>query len=272
MKLLMTNSAHRSTSTAKDPSQPNSTRIKQRNKLKLNPQPASSTPPPPNFIRNLLAKFGQWIKSSQGITAISIILLLILIRWLVTTFLPIVWVEAKYRYHQTMENTFHVSSLQELILPDFSWFNVSELSQNREFGIKIPSIYLDEPVIFNVDPNNSTQYRQALKKGIAHASSTAFPDNGGVGYYFAHSSSSDLHVQYNAVFYLMGKVEVGDKVIIWHESSKYQYQVFDKQVTEPKDVSFLNKDYGEEVVVLQTCWPPGTVHKRLLVFARRVED
>ncbi len=203
---------------------------------------------------------------------ITSLLLLIFIRWLLTTLFPILWVEAKYQYHQTLQNTFHVPTLKALILPDFSWVNFTQSSKYGDYGIRIPAIFLDEPVVFNVDPNNSDQYKKALKKGIAHASSTAFPDNGGIGYYFAHSSSSDLRVQYNAVFYLLNKLEKGDQIFIWHEGEKNEYQVYEKRITEPNDVSFLNEQYQNESIVLQTCWPPGTVHQRLLVFAKRVED
>jgi sortase A len=210
-------------------------------------------------------------KTKLALGLSSAVLLLIALRWLLTTILPIAVVEAKYQYQKTLHSTFNVASLRELILPDFSWFNPTERSKYRDYGIMIPALYLDEPVVFNVDPNRPEQYKQALKKGIAHASSTAFPDNGGIGYYFAHSSSSELRTQFNAVFYLLGKLEKRDEIIIWHDSEKFKYQVYQTKVTQPEDVSFLNQPYQQETIVLQTCWPPGTTRKRLLVFAKRVE-
>ncbi|MBD3279259.1 MAG: sortase [Candidatus Pacebacteria bacterium] len=212
-------------------------------------------------------------KTKQYLLPILILVLfLIFLRWIITTVMPVLWVETKYQYHQTLTNVFHVPNLKALIVPDFSWLNWEESTKYPEYGIRIPAIFLDEPVVFNTDPNQSKQYTQALKKGIAHASSTAFPDNGGLGYYFAHSASDNLRIQYNAVFYLLGKLEKGDEIFIWHEGSKYEYQVYKKEVTQPQQVSFLYQDYDQETIVLQTCWPAGTTKERLLIFAKRVES
>ncbi len=223
---------------------------------------------------------GIWFKTNSFLqqlfsikvifTLVSLVLFGLFIRWIWTTVIPVASVEAKYQYRKTLENTFQVSNLKELIVPDFSWFNLAERSSYRDYGIRIPAIYLDEPVVFNVDPNNPDEYRRALKQGIAHASSTVFPDNAGVGYYFAHSSSQEMRTQYNAVFYLLGKLEADDEIIIWHDSEKFKYLVYETTVTEANDVSFLHDNYNQETIVLQTCWPPGTTDKRLLVFGRRV--
>ena len=205
------------------------------------------------------------------IPGLILLLMIIFIRWILTTVLPVTWVEMKYQYHRTLTTVFHVPDLKSLILPDFSWMTWEGMSEHQEYGIRIPAIFLDEPVIFNVDPNDAKQYQQALKAGIAHASSTAFPDHGGLGYYFAHSSSGDVDLRNNAIFYLLDKLEEGDKVYIWHHRNKYEYQVYGKLIAKPSEVEFLYQDYNQETVVLQTCWPPGSDLQRLLVFAERVQ-
>ncbi len=199
-----------------------------------------------------------------------VVFFVIFLRWVVTTVVPIVWVETKYQYHRTLTNVFHVPDLRSLVVPDFSWFDWQHTSKHPDYGIRIPAIYIDEQVIFNVDPNEPKQYSQALKKGIAHASSTALPDNADLGYYFAHSSSGEIDVRRNAIFYLLGKLEQGDKIHIWHDGRRFEYHVYASTVTKPGEVDFLYQSYEGEVIVLQTCWPPGGDHQRLLVFARRV--
>lgn len=206
-----------------------------------------------------------------GLKIASGISLIIFLFWVLTTLIPIAVVEAKYQYKKTLADVFHVDSILEILIPDFDALNLNERSQYREYGIKIPSIFIDEPVVFNVDPNDEKAYTEALKSGIAHASSTAFPDNGGIGYYFAHSSSSGFRVQMNAIFYLLGKLEPNDEIFIWHEGNKYTYRVTETVVTTPDDLSFLQKQDEKESIVLQTCWPPGTTSRRLLVFGERVE-
>lgn len=209
------------------------------------------------------------LKNPLLITAAIAVLFLIFLSWLVLTLAPVVMVEAKYQYRKLLGDVFQVQSLRSLILPTLRFADLQGQSKYQDYGIAIPALFLDEPVVFNVDPNDKTAYTEALKRGIAHASGTGFPDNPGVGYYFAHSSSPEFRTQFNAVFYLLGKLKSGDDVFIWHEQKRYQYRVTEIKETTADDVSFLNQPYPEETIVLQTCWPPGTTQRRLLVFANR---
>ena len=184
-----------------------------------------------------------------------------------TTYGPVLLIEARYQYQRTLSEVFHASSLRELILPNINTDGIGV--KHREFGMQIPKLYLNEPIIFNIDPHDKDAYGKALLKGIAHAAGTDLPAYDGLGYYFAHSSNPDVRNQYNAVFYLLGKLKVGDDVFIWYENNKYEYSVKETLVTNPEDVSFLTKQYQKPTVVLQTCWPPGTTQKRLLIFAER---
>lgn len=230
-----------------------------------------SAPKTPKFASLPQKKFSLHFDAANWTKILPIIFFGIFFYWLITTLIPITVVEAKYQYQHTLQTWFHVDSLSEIILPNFDALNLQESSKYKNYGIKIPAVFIDEPVIFNVDPNDKTAYSAALKRGIAHASGTSFPDNGGIGYYFAHSSSSNLHLQYNAVFYLLGKLETGDEIYIWHEGKKYTYKVTESRITDPKDISFLHDFYSTETIVLQTCWPPGSTSKRLLVFGERVD-
>jgi len=191
--------------------------------------------------------------------------------WFLLTVTPVLAVEARYQYRRGLETVFGVSSLRAVFIPDLD-LDFRSMSKHKEYGITIPKLYLDEPVVFNVDPNDKAAYTKALQEGIAHASSTSLPDSSGIGYYFAHSSSPEIQRQNNAIFYTIGKLEAGDEVFIWFESEKHRYVVTDKKETSPTDVSFLQGEYPQETIVLQTCWPVGTTQNRLLVFAERQEE
>ncbi len=193
---------------------------------------------------------------------------IIFLTWLGTVVIPVLLVETNYQYQKMLRDVFHVGDIRGLIWPQFRVDLRGFTSRNTNNGITIPSIFIDEPVIYNVDPNDEKVYKEALKHGIAHASSTAFPGGGGLGYYFAHSSTTNFVRQYNAVFYLLGKLKNGDEIYIWREGKRYDYQVYEKKVTGAGDLSFLKAYYPADTVVLQTCWPPGTTEERLLVFAR----
>lgn len=212
------------------------------------------------------------MKIRQFLPALVLIGFLAFLAWLVLVFLPVVFIEAKYQT-KSFFNSLGFGSVGSFFRPDFEGFTiVGNTSKNKDYGIIIPKLGLDERVIFNVDPNNEDQYVAALKQGIAHASSTNYPDQNGLGYYFAHSSSPGLQVQYNAVFYLLNKLEADDEVYIWHDSKRYRYLVTEKKISQPSDVSFLYDSYDGEMIVLQTCWPPGTTKERLLVFAKRAKN
>lgn len=216
---------------------------------------------------------GPKLSKAHWLSLGSLILTVIGIFWFVSTIVPVLWIEVKYQSRVLLTEVFRVDDLRGLVIPTITFNDPSGNSKHTDYALVIPRIYLDEPVIFNVDPNDEKAYSDALKKGIAHASSTSFPDRGGVGYYFAHSSNPSFRRQLNAVFYLLGKLEPNDQVFIWHEGKQYAYRVSGKKITSPKDVSFLREElYDSETVVLQTCWPPGSDRERMLVFAQRVEE
>lgn len=189
--------------------------------------------------------------------------------WLLITYLPVMAIEVRYQSHQLVRTVFGINDVRGLFLPNFRTFNLAASSSHRDYGITIPTLGIDEPVVFNVNPTDERAYSEALRKGIAHASGTAFPDHLGLGYYFAHSSHPDVRSQFNAIFYLLGKLETGDEIYIWHDGQRYDYAVTEKRVVNPQDVSFLSETYQQETIVLQTCWPPGTSSKRLLVWGVR---
>jgi len=74
--------------------------------------------------------------------------------------------------------------------------------------------------------------------------------------------------RYNAVFYLLKKLENGDSILIFFADKKYEYEVVGKVTTTPTDTSWLVPKVGEEELVLMTCDPPGTTWRRLLVIAQ----
>jgi sortase A len=141
---------------------------------------------------------------------------------------------------------------------------------DTQFSILIPKIGASAKVIANVDPVNETEFRKALLSGVAHAKGTVFPGIAGNTYLFAHSTDNWWNVgRYNAVFYLLKDLEIGDDVIVFFENRRYNYKVTEKYIADPSEVALLEKSRGlDQQLILQTCWPPGTTWKRLFVIAR----
>jgi len=144
------------------------------------------------------------------------------------------------------------------------------LGLSAYFSLYIPKINAKSEIIANVDAGDPKEYLSALGQGIAHAKGTHFPGQGETIFLFSHSTDSSANLaRYNAVFYLLRKLEAGDKIIVFFADKKYEYQVTQKLTTPAKDVSWFSYDDGEETLVLQTCDPPGTTFRRLIVVAKR---
>lgn len=141
---------------------------------------------------------------------------------------------------------------------------------DTEFSVVIPKINANSRIIPNVDPGNYDEYMGALTQGVAHAAGSVFPGMDGNVYLFAHSTDYFWNVgRYNAVFYLLKELDKGDEVDIFYGGRRYIYTVEDKRIVNPDDVSFVTNNIGgQQRLTLQTCWPPGTTIKRLIVFAK----
>lgn len=141
--------------------------------------------------------------------------------------------------------------------------------QDPSFSIIVEKIGANSLVIPNVDASNKQVYTAALKRGVAHALGTAFPGQPGVTYLFAHSTDTIFNVpRFNAVFYLLKDMEPQDKVVIFFGGKRYDYIVTKKFITSADDVSYFTMKTQEQILVLQTCYPPGTTWKRLMVEAK----
>ncbi len=143
---------------------------------------------------------------------------------------------------------------------------------NTDFSILIPKINAAAPIVVDVDPFNEKEFLRVLKKGVAHAKNTSLPGSIGNIYLFAHSTDAFYNVgNYNAVFYLIGKLNTGDRVYIYYKSTRFEYQVYDKKVVAPEAIEYLNiLEKGGRTLTLQTCYPPGTTLRRMVVLARQI--
>ena len=137
------------------------------------------------------------------------------------------------------------------------------------FSLLIPKINLNSRVLANISVVDDNQYSRALKAGVAHAAGTYLPGEEGRIFLFGHSTDFIWNVpRFNAVFYLLKELESGDEIDIVYQKKRYVYQVSDKKIVDPSAVNYLKPKWGREELVLQTCYPPGTTWKRLLIFAQ----
>ncbi len=193
--------------------------------------------------------------------------------YLLLLFYPIIYSELKYRFSsfgketdsvkiETSSSTEHTTP--ELLPP------LTVTPKSTDFGIIIEKIDLNTGVVKDVDITTKEGYWSVLEEqGVAHAKNTKYPGQYGNSYIFAHSTVSPLDIsKYNAVFTLLNKLELGDRITTFFEGTRYDYIVDKIEIVEPTNLEPLTKQYEEPVITLQTCYPPGTSLKRLIVVAK----
>lgn len=187
---------------------------------------------------------------------IAIIMVVSGIIILLFVFSPIVKIEAEYVINKTAPKL----------------IKKQDIKIDKNFWIEVPKINASAPVIANVDAFNESDYQQALTKGVAQASGTSTPDQSGNTFIFAHSAQNWLNAnKYNAVFYLLYKLEKGDKFSVWYKGKKYDYVVEIKNTVSADKVPVMkNSSFGRSVT-LMTCWPTGTSMQRLIVVGKLKE-
>jgi len=204
----------------------------------------------------------------KTIKVIANLLIIIGILILVLTFSRPIFQEIKYQVNQWQEVKYELGGGGAEV-QRFKGAKVQEIVPlDRDFGIVIPKINANAKIFANIDPYSEREFLPVLKKGVAHAKGTAFPGEGSNIYLFAHSTDAFFNFQnYNAVFYLIGKLEKGDEIDIYYRQNLFKYSVTEKMVVATDDVKYLKKE-NQEILTLQTCYPPGTTLKRLIVRAR----
>ncbi|MFZ5365904.1 MAG: sortase [Patescibacteria group bacterium] len=134
---------------------------------------------------------------------------------------------------------------------------------DKEFGIVIPKIVVNAEIFPEIDPGNPQEFLPILKKGVACAKGSAYPDE--EGNVFLFNVGRD-----NAVFFLIGKLEKDDEIDIFYKNKRYKYEVTEKAVVSQEEPGQYVKEHtGGKTLTLQTGYPPGTTLKRLIVIARQ---
>lgn len=239
-----------------------------------------------HILRHQLSRHFQKIKASEYariliLRTVGNFLLISSLFMIGRTFYKPIREEARYFIDTRFNKQYVVADSVKIQPPDAESkgllakaFNINPIEvltpQDPDFSIVIPKIGANSRVLGNVDAGNESTYLDALNKGVAHAAGTAYPGEGGHVFLFAHSTDYFWNVgTYNAIFYLLYKLEKNDEVDIFYKGQRYVYRVIGTEVVDPSQVQYLTRKTNREFLTLQTCWPLGTTLRRLLVFAVR---
>jgi len=185
---------------------------------------------------------------------------------------PIFLKRWQYKYNYSKVEAQDLNSAQkipELIInPEKKSLDVIPIS--AEFGLVIPKIKVNVPVVKDVDANIPKEYFEKLKLGVGHYKGTPFPDSAGNVVIFGHSSAVPgvTISKYAEAFLLLDKLVPGDIINLFYKSNKYTYKVDHIEEIEPTNLDVI-KNTNSGQLTLITCWPPGTDIKRLVAIANK---
>lgn len=189
---------------------------------------------------------------------------------------PIVVIETQTRVHQVRQQlaSIRLYSRDETVVPPSTPTPPPEpeiKTVEDFFSIEVPRLGISSRVIPNVNTGNSADYESALKIGVAHAEGTGLPgdlSHNKTMYFFAHSTNAAFNIQrYNAQFYALKDTKPGDVIKVRYWGEDHWYEIEETKIVEATDTSYLAPQTERELLVLQTCYPPGTTWKRLVVIA-----
>ncbi|MBI2007456.1 MAG: sortase [Candidatus Blackburnbacteria bacterium] len=141
------------------------------------------------------------------------------------------------------------------------------------FGLAVPRLGINTKVLHTTNTADENSYKEVLTQGAAHAQETALPNEPGITYIFGHSTNSVLNIsRYNAVFYPLQYIKEGDDIIVFYLGEAIGYKVQDKKIVDAEALGYMLDKTEERRLVLQTCWPPGTTWKRLVIVAKPIEE
>lgn len=201
---------------------------------------------------------------------IGLFLILLSSMILLFTYFPLLKSEISYLLSSREKNV-EVESGNVLLPQDIESGKKIIQPVDENFGIVIPKITANSKVVADVDPNDSAAYQKALTQGVAHAKGSAYPNENGNVFIFAHSGVDFFEAaRYNAVFYLLNKMKKGDDIHIFYQGQKFHYTVNDKKVVYAEEIQYLESIDVKKTVTLMTCWPAGTTWKRLVVIGEQL--
>jgi LPXTG-site transpeptidase (sortase) family protein len=188
---------------------------------------------------------------------------IIILLFIVLIFVLLNWRMIKVRY-LSQPKPIAVENTNQVTIPEEKIFS-NELKR-----LVIPKLGIEAPII--VPPEDyGDEANEWIEKNV---------DNGPVvqpGQYFnikegnlalyGHSSTLKWNSKYPTIFATLDKLAIGDEIIVYYGDNKQvRYMVTKKPEVIPTNKGeVVQPDQGQGMITLITCWPPGTLLKRMIV-------
>lgn len=135
----------------------------------------------------------------------------------------------------------------------------------NSYSISIPTLDIDRATVIIAGDD--------LTKSLIHYGGTGIPGDYGNTVIFGHSTLPQLFrgtKDYHSIFATLPSIKNDADILINYDGVQYRYQVYDKVVVDPTDLTPLEQHFDDSYITLVTCVPPGTYLYRLNVKAKLV--
>lgn len=143
-------------------------------------------------------------------------------------------------------------------------FNAAETSL-KTYTITVPKLKIDSATV-EVGGDD-------LKKSLVAWPTSALPGAYGNNIVFGHSELPQFASpsNFSGIFTHLMDLTKGDSVLVDYDGVRYKYQVVEKKIVSPTDLSVLEQRFDAAYITLITCEPPGTIWTRGVVRAQLVQ-
>jgi len=141
-------------------------------------------------------------------------------------------------------------------------------SVDNNYILNVPTLGIKAPVIFE-SSNDDKKIYKSLEDGVVHFAGTPMPGDAGTAVILGHSSSYPWYDgRYGDVFANLSELKIGDYFTISRGEKVYFYKITKSLIFSGDNAQLTGFETSDNSsVVLMTCWPTGTVSKRLAVKA-----
>lgn len=141
-------------------------------------------------------------------------------------------------------------------------------SDIKEYTLSIPKLAIEDARVVVAGDD--------LLKGLIHYLPENPPGINGTVNIFGHSTTPALakigdykeRDDYKSIFTYLPTLEIGDSFYVTVDTVRYTYEVYDRVIIRPDQISALEPKYDTSYINLYTCVPLGSYAKRLQVKAR----
>jgi sortase A len=170
---------------------------------------------------------------------------------------------------------FNERFIAPFIQPSRNVTNTPIIGTNSTAGntpeVIIPKINVEIPVVYDLKTIDESAIEGALENGVVHYADTSVPGQNGNVAIVGHSSNNIFNQgKYKFAFVLLSRLEKNDTFYLTKGGKRYTYEVYEKKIVKPTDVSVLFSTNKPATATLITCDPPGTSTNRLVVIGEQI--